>query len=95
MGGNVIAQLSSVVGTVTSTFSYDAPVISDTPQDNLASTAGVSITLQGTNFGLKTATMSARLGGSACATVSFVSTTSLGCFFDKDGHESRQKADDG
>ena len=62
-------------GTVTYSegWSYDTPVVSSVASTNGPSTGGVSLTLSGAGFGVSGYSASARAGGTACESSSWVS----------------------
>ena len=66
-------------GTLLAIFSYDAPVVTSLPCQNLPSSSGSSITIIGTNFGFEDATPLGRIGGTRCATTSWLSESTLVC----------------
>ena len=73
-------ELFDINNKTLSRFTYDAPVFSQIPISNFASTAGVSVTIIGTGFGPGDAEgLRMKLGTTACATTVWVSQTSITC----------------
>jgi hypothetical protein len=73
------ASVSAVVGTHTGFFTYDSPVISGVTPANAATTAGLSVTIIGSNFASSDVTTSVRVGSSLCATSAWTTQTSVTC----------------
>jgi len=80
LGLNVAAEVFSKISTGVALFSYDAPVITlVTPIANAATTAGITISLIGANFGQINFSESAQIGSTACTRTSYLSDTMLLC----------------
>jgi hypothetical protein len=71
--------VSALVGTVSGSFTYDAPIVSDIRGYNGAITGGSSLTVSGTNFGTTDMSPTVRIASVACSTSVFVSSTQLRC----------------
>jgi hypothetical protein len=75
----VTAELATVIGSTTRTFSYDAPVVTFSTSVNTAPTAGFSVTISGINFAGQNLSPTATIGPFSCTTASWVTSTSLTC----------------
>ena len=71
--------ISERVGSLRGVLTFDAPVITQVQNQNLALTAGLSMTLSGTNFGIASSTVTVRVGLTFCGTSSWQSVTSAVC----------------
>ena len=75
--------ISAVVATfpTVSVMSYDAPVASTTQGStpNLVASGGTSVTVTGLSFGVAYSSPTAKLGGVACRTTSWTTSTTLAC----------------
>jgi len=78
---SLIAQIARSIGTAGSAFSYDAPVVSS-QGTNSPSSAGISITVTGLNFGSIDLSVTTAVGYTPCATSTWNSATSIGCYLD-------------
>jgi hypothetical protein len=76
---NAIQTVSSVLGTGFLAFSYDSPVVTFVNPWNAPTTSGASMTISGTNFGSADLTPSISVGGSACATSIWSTTSAVLC----------------
>jgi hypothetical protein len=72
-------------GTMNVAFSYDSPVITRVTTYNGPTTAGTSITVYGTNFGVGDGTPSTGVGVTACGTTSWSTATAVVCQNTQDG----------
>jgi len=77
---NVNLSIGGNVGSLSATFTYDAPSITRLHVPNIPTTSGATITLIGTNFGPSApATARASIGGTLCTTTTWNSATSMVC----------------
>jgi hypothetical protein len=84
-----IMNVGDNYGTITSPFTYDAPVLTRTVQPNGPTTGGTYITVVGTNFGYADVTMGdATIGATTCGTVSWSSASQIVCLANFDGYGS-------
>lgn len=80
IGVDLAISLGSVVGTGLNLFSYDSPVISIVERNNCPGTAGTTVTMAGSNFGVSDSLgQTAIIGLSSCQQTSYISATSLTC----------------
>jgi hypothetical protein len=82
MGGSGRALLggvsvSSIVGTVLSSFTYDAPAVTQWRPFNVAMSELASVTLTGLSFGPGDSTVSATVGSVVCGTASWTTSTTV------------------
>jgi len=75
----VVLEVSSLVGTFYLSFTYDTPVVTVADPLNMPTTAGVSITISGTNFGLQDSSFTMAIGETPCVDSIWISTTALSC----------------
>jgi hypothetical protein len=85
MGGSGRALLggvsvSSVVGTVLSSFTYDAPAVTRGRSMNVAMSELAWVTLTGLSFGPGDSTVSATVGSVVCGTASWTTSTTVRCY---------------
>lgn len=78
---SLIAQVARNIGTAGSAFSYDAPVVSS-EGTNAPSSAGISITVTGLNFGSTDLTATTAVGYTPCAASKWNSATSIACYLE-------------
>jgi hypothetical protein len=73
-------SVSTLTGTASTYFTFDAPIVSMAATDNAPSSGGASVTLRGLNFASDDRTISASIGGkNECATLSWTSLTEVRC----------------
>jgi hypothetical protein len=72
-------SVSSIIGTSSTVFSYDSPVVTFLNPQNAPTSAGQSITTLGFNFGSTDPTASTSISGSVCSTASWSSVSSVQC----------------
>lgn len=78
--GRIISmELQGVTGTLISAFTYNSPVITSPLYSNGPSTAGVHVTVSGTEFGTLNLTPTVRVGKTRCMTSSWISSTTIRC----------------
>jgi hypothetical protein len=86
------ATISVAVGTFVGAFTYDSPVISVMKADNSPTSAGASLTIDGTSFGMINPSATVRIGDSRCGTVSWNSVTTVACLQDSRGYSKSYSA---
>ena len=82
-GTGVKLTLRVAVGsmaTVSNVLSFDAPVLSEMRQPNLAQSGAGWLTLYGVNFGQSTLTATVKIGSTSCFSTTWVSTSSVSCY---------------
>ena len=72
-------MVSGIPGTGLFAFTYDAPVVTQLSTINSPTSAGVSVTVSGFNFGLGVDPVNVLIGGTACAQSQWVSGSSVTC----------------
>jgi hypothetical protein len=75
----VSATLGGMIGTAAKAFTYDTAVITQLDARNMPTTAGMTITLSGVNFGVSMASPTVKIGGLDCTGQQGVSDTSITC----------------
>jgi len=76
---NLRVVVRDLVYTVTSAYSYDAPVLTQFAQPNGAVLAGTTVTIYGTNFALEDRSATAKIGSTICGSTSWSSATAVTC----------------
>ena len=76
-----VVTVGGVVGTMTLSFTYDAPVVSFTRAQNIAITDGGIVTVSGVNFRTSDMTNSNAISDNLCNTAAWASKTSVICNF--------------
>jgi hypothetical protein len=76
---SLTATITGQVGTISMSFTYDAPTITRLHVPNSPSTAGATVTLMGTNFGGKDSNVKVQIGESQCATSYWMTATQMAC----------------
>ena len=71
--------VNGVVGTQQGALTFDAPFATSVIPSNVATSAGISLTLSGDNFGMADTTPSATLGSSGCLTTAWSTDSSVLC----------------
>lgn len=79
MKKKLTVTVGAVVGTLASRFSFDAPSVTYSYPINGPSQTGYMLTLDGQNYASANLSPSARLGGTACASTQWISTTQIKC----------------
>jgi hypothetical protein len=76
---SISVTISAVVGTSITSFSFDAPVLSNVDNSNTPATAGEYITILGQNFGQVNMSPSTIIAATACGTSEWMSDTAIRC----------------
>jgi hypothetical protein len=76
---DISLTINSLIGTQTSAFTFDSPVVTQADSRNGATSGLTSVTLSGSNFGMQSVSATSTVGETVCQTTAYVSSTSLVC----------------